>query len=256
MTSRRPVDPHDLDAFLDRRPGEDELREFLQDHQGDPVIESSIRLQEKIDGALRALYKPATDKQMRAWSRAALTQSTKAKPLFHRYPAAARLALAAACIAITAIALHQIWQFVNPAVPVSIYGPRPWKSMVQVYQEEASRGFTPSIVCRDDDQFSAFVSKRFGHPLLLATLPAGIEASGWSYSHTLSPRTAQVLCRVNDTNVLVFMDRAAIDNDKPTAPCGGLNVFRRVLEPMVLYEVTPLPEAHLLEKFYDPSTSP
>ena len=72
-------------------------------------------------------------------------------------------------------------------------------------------------------------------------LPDGMKMEGLTYCGGLSRYTTTLLARVNDSPVMVFIDRANADShpaDPPSAT--GLHLFRQELGPLVMYELTPL----------------
>ena len=73
---------------------------------------------------------------------------------------------------------------------------------------------------------------------------------GLSYPGGLSRDTTAVLCRVDDAEVVVFIDR--LDRDDPRVAENDdprLNVFRQERFGLVFYEVTPLDEPRMIDHF-------
>jgi hypothetical protein len=119
------------------------------------------------------------------------------------------------------------------------------------YQRKVNDGFKPAWVCGNDEEFKASFRDRFGQAMLIGTLPESVAMAGLDYNTCLSPHTLSVVMKVNDQGVVVIVDRADRDKGPPDLP-QPLNVFRRQLGNLVLYEVTPLDKPGTLDYFYDP----
>lgn len=162
---------------------------------------------------------------------------------------------AAALLAIAVGGIWYSWTLVRPTPLEDVYAPQPWRSFSTVYDDMRRNGFQPDWVCRSERQFEAAFSRRFRQPLLLAALPPGVSAGGISYSHTLSESTVTVLGNVDNEPILVFVDRLSIDQLPPPPVPEGLNLYRREIDDLVLYELTPHDRPGVLPYFYNPSTA-
>jgi hypothetical protein len=58
---------------------------------------------------------------------------------------------------------------------------------------------------------------------------------------------------INGQKVIVFIDRASADTTPQKLGNPALNLFRREVGTLVLYELTPLDRSYVLDLFYDPS---
>lgn len=130
----------------------------------------------------------------------------------------------------------------------------PYRQPAEIYQAQAGNGFTPEWVCTTDEEFVRTVRDRFGEPGLLPMATMGVEVIGWAYNTpVLSNRTATLMTRVDGREVLVLIDSAEKDvnlrraGEAMGAP--GLNLFKRRLGGLVLYEVTPLDSARVIPAF-------
>ncbi|MCH7994978.1 MAG: hypothetical protein IIB57_11125, partial [Planctomycetes bacterium] len=132
------------------------------------------------------------------------------------------------------------------------YGPKPWTSVETYYRDAVERGFEPEWVCKDDDEFAGAFKKRLRQPLLVAATTGPVVGLGLGYANCLSPRTMTYLARVQGKPVVVFVDKLKKDTHPKLPPNSGLNLFRKELDRLVLYEVTPLNEPHVLDLFYVP----
>jgi hypothetical protein len=71
---------------------------------------------------------------------------------------------------------------------------------------------------------------------------------GLAYLGGMSPHTTAMLARVDQSPVLVFVDR--LERDQPQAmpePSSGLRLFRKQLGELVLYELTPLTAPRVMD---------
>ena len=119
-----------------------------------------------------------------------------------------------------------------------------------IYQQSIEQGFEPDWVCKDDHQFAKTFQTRQGQALLLKSIPDG-EMVGLAYLQGLTSETTSMLARVEGKPIIVFIDR--VDRDiQPDEPSklSGLNLFRKELDGLVLYEITPLNEARVIDYFY------
>ena len=82
--------------------------------------------------------------------------------------------------------------------------------------------------------------------------PVGVNAVGLSYCNSITPRTLILLAKVKDRPVLVFVDRLDKDEGQSLPPGSALKLFSRTVDELVLYELTPLAEPHLLGLFRRP----
>jgi hypothetical protein len=120
-----------------------------------------------------------------------------------------------------------------------------------VYGDTVAAGFEPAWVCADDREFALTFKSLHHQGLLLADPPPQIETLGLLYCNSITHRTIGVLFRVDGKPVIVFVDQVERDAVQPR-PFVGLNVFRRQIGRLVLYELSPLAEPSVLPLFYDP----
>lgn len=122
----------------------------------------------------------------------------------------------------------------------------PYRPVQDVFADSVAQGFKPAWVCEDDCQFVLTTYRRFGTGLALAQLPTGVEALGWSYSNSVSPKTAQLLGRSGSARTMVFVDKAADDQGIELPKDSELHLFRRTAGDLVLYELSESREPALL----------
>lgn len=153
-------------------------------------------------------------------------------------------AVAAAACLIWSVVIWQ-WRGTLPVVP--FFAPQ---SLVALHVRTVSEGFTPYYICDNPIRFAQTFAARQGVPLKLADLPEGARMLGLSYLGGLSRDTTAMLGEASAQPVMVFVDRLRTDRRQGTPrPSRGLRVFRRQLESLVLYEVTPLDHPTFLDAF-------
>ena len=75
---------------------------------------------------------------------------------------------------------------------------------------------------------------------------------GLAYPNTITPRTIALLARVHSEEVVVFVDRVRADPGQSLPQGSGLNLHRRRVGKLVLYELSRLDRPFLLDLFYQP----
>ena len=246
------MDPR-IHEFLDQRMSPDERAAFLEQVSQDDALHQELDAQQEINAALaRCFGHPRLDKALAAITAAGSpTQTPPDKPPI-RLTRGARLLAAAALLAMSAGGLWYSYALLRPRPAVDPYALQPWRSFETVYNDTVREGFKPAWVCRNEREFERTFARRIKQPLLLAKLPAGVTAGGLGYSNTITPLTINVLGRVDGTPVMVFVDKLAADIGPPPPPPKGLNIFRHQIADLVLYEVSPLDQPHILQHFYVP----
>ncbi len=242
-----------IDAWLDGGlRGQDQAR-FERLLSDEPDFRLAVDRLRAIDSALKRIAAPPDSARLAAIADDALgrTRGEAAHPgTGVRAWRPRRLLAAAAALAAGLAGTYLVLDTVRSRWGGPAYVTPPMVTLDIVYRAEVARGLVPLWRCDTDREFARAFVERFGEPLLLAPLPEGIEALGIGYCHCLTPRTTYVLANVRGTPVVVFVDR--IESDAAQAAPPGLNLFRRQVGNLVLYEMTPLPEPSLLEEFYHP----
>lgn len=264
MTSR--PDPHmdqQLDAYLDNQLEPTERAAFEARLAASAELRARVALQQSVDAALRnspALAAPeiaAVLGRLEAARRSGRVEQT-ARRL--RLQGVVRLATAAGIIlaavgggtwATLAVLDGGAKQYTD--AELAIITPRKWQSVEEVYRERVAQGFKVDWRCDDEKLFGRAFLVRFDQALLLKEpLPKGVKQLGLSFSNTLSSATMYLLAKVDDRGVAVFVDKRT-GHKPPQMKTGcGLRMFSREIGDLVLYEVTPLSEARVLDLFYDP----
>jgi hypothetical protein len=212
-------------------------------------------LEASIDAALRRLFEPPPRGALDAIVDRAVQRFRPAEEAApagvlrrHRH----RRLAAAAAIAAAVLGGWQIWRAVGPpSRPPAAYRHQPWRSLETVYHDTVAAGFDPGWVCADDREFALTFRSLHHQGLLLADTPPGVETVGLAYCNSITPRTVCILARVGGEPVIVFVDRVERDAGQPPPPA-GLNLFRRQIGRLVLYELSPIAEPSVLPWFSDP----
>lgn len=215
--------------------------------------ESEALLEARVDEVLRRMIVPPSQERLAALAARALKEAGPSAPLpvsrrrLHRaLPLAAGLAAAigGAWLAWAALAPHR--------------APSPyqttWRSFETAYRDWTAAGFQPQWQCRNDAELAGSFRSTLHQGLLLKSLPPDTQTLGLAVCNSLSPRTTCLLARSGGEPVVVFVDR--IERDAPVPAPAGLNVFRRQVDRLVLYEVSALQAPALLGLFYNPDTAP
>jgi hypothetical protein len=251
LAGRQPEDL--LDAYVDGLLDDDERVAFENELHRRPALRDEVERQERIDGSLREAFSPPSTERLRALINLADRGEEDMSPRAFRFPAPLRhVALAASLL----LAVAGLWMIQSVVAPSST-GPDPYavqahRTIQQVYDDERTSGFEPDWVCENDQEFRSAFAMRFRQPLLLRALPEDIAAVGLSYSNTISTDTIYLLARVGNERVLVFVDKLERVETAPTVDDPSLRVHRRVVDDLVLYEVSPLAEPSVIEYFFNP----
>ncbi|MEE8169463.1 MAG: hypothetical protein V3T70_02850 [Phycisphaerae bacterium] len=236
----------DMDAYLDGVMDEAERRTFEQRLDQDAELRAAAALQRDIDDVLRRRFAAPDGERVRQRIESANGRSVRTAARPRR--AAARRTWGLAAAAVVVLAAGVAW-WTWPRTP-SVTGPEPWRTLAQVYQDDLAAGWKPEYVCTDPDHFAIIHFRRLGQGAMLADMsPPGIQLLGISYARSMSDRTTYLIARIEGKPVAAYLDRLEHDEGATLPPDSGLNLFRRELEPLVLYEVTPLDRPHLLDLY-------
>ncbi len=236
-----------MDAYLDGLLGAGERAAFELRLLTDARLQSEVERQRGIDAALVRLFAAPPERSLEAIvtnHRPSFRAPSRTSTL-RRYAVAATLVLAV-------VGVYAVWQSLQPPTVVDPYAPQAWRSLETVYYDTVAGGFEPAWVCKDDREFRTAFHRRLGQPLLLLAPPPGNAWAGLDYCNSISPQTMFLLAWVKGEQILVFADQAARDKPQTVSPRSGLHLFRRVVGDLVLYECSPLAEAHVLDQFYIP----
>lgn len=259
-----------LDRYLDGLLEGQERNAFEQRMAGDAGLREQVQAQSAIDVSLRRIFAPPSNGRLRpilsvlpgadaeAGGPAASEGETSADPASGRTAKRWRTwRIVAAPLGMAALLVAGVltYQYSLPKVePVS--GLRR-QTFGEVYEQTLASGFTPQYVCDNDQDFAVSFYLRLQQGLHVDR-PAHINWVGVSRAETkiITTRTHYVLVRVNGTPVLVFVDILEQDNDKANKVPPNLHVFRRTMDKLVLYEVTPLDSPQVIERISEITLPP
>ncbi len=244
-----------LDAYLDDVMTPDERAVYQRKIESDEPLRDQVELQQDIDQSLRRLFAPPSADRVTAGI-AEVRQSKSHKlpaPAKRDWGAVPRRLAAAAAIVAGVFGGWLTWNALQPSSVSNPYGP--WRSIEVVYADSVANDMEPEWICDTESEFADSIRSHFGQAAVIPfELPDGMAALGLAYGNSISRRTVYLLAEVNNEPVIVFIDRVEADPGPTVDESSGLNLFKRRLGLLVLYELSPLEEPTLLQLFYDPDT--
>lgn len=237
------------------------LEEFERHLNGSPELRAELESQSQIARSLQRSFKPSivsganilalASRSTDAVSHAAAGESVprSSATLFRRLGLAAVFALGV-------FGCWMIWQQFKPDPPAPIVTITKPRTAAEYYGFKVNQGFEPDWVCANDQEFSQTFRDRFGQPMSLKPAQDGVHMLGLSYTNIFSPHTIAMLGKANDQSAVVLIDRLTSDNTElALVGCGNLKVHRREFGSLVAYEISPMPEPHLLDLLALPEAS-
>ncbi|CAG1004412.1 hypothetical protein PHYC_03140 [Phycisphaerales bacterium] len=233
------IDP--VDAYLDNLMTPDERAAFERRLARDADLRELIELQKQIDGSL-----------VRQLPYRAPTPAPAAIPISRAAGISwTRIRWIGAIAAIVALAFITVLYVTQPPA-------LKFRAPDLVYRDFDAAGWKPAWVCKDDREFAEMVSFYLDSAVVVPLDTPGVTLAGWSladqFDHgkpigtPMSQQTLALLTKVDGKNVLVLMDRLSSDRKMRVSADSGLFLHRRELNGLVLYEVSPMPEARVLPK--------
>lgn len=242
----RKISAERLEAYLDDRLSSEEKAEFERQLSAEADTARQVESQRQIDDRLRQLFSPSEIQpghvgELLAMDRSAERRSELPPKMVSRRFLLACVGGLAATLACGLLA----WQWLLQPRLEPYFRPRP---LAALYREAVDAGFRPYYFCEDEARFRLTFTKRQNVPVLLAEMPSDRHMVGLSYLGGLSRDTTAILCYSQEQPVVVFVDRRENDTSKATENSdSGLHVFRQELGDLVLYEVTPLGSATIVD---------
>jgi len=260
-----------LRRYLDDLLEGEERHAFEREMQSSPTLRQAVELQRRIDAGLRSRFEspridlPAAGRQGSQTIGATPGEGVRGEQSIPSPRAergnrqlARNLAAIAALIAIIGVAGYYFLLAPQRA---------PFDQPHEVYARLVSAGFEPAVVCDSNEQFIDWMVDNHDQRMLIPVETPGVDLIGWDYRRVLTARTSVLLTRVSAggragergakppaerQEVIVLVEDRA-EARRLFAPQGsGLNVFRKTLGDVVLYEVTPLSEPRLLPHAREP----
>lgn len=239
-----------FDDFLDGLLGAEDEAAVERKVASDPKLAKEASLQGRIDRELKDMY--AYD-ESRAPVFPAEPRAEVEPPAPIVFPGRNRMwrgmAIAAALL-LVGIGVR-VAVFSGGAGPGRTVGPE------KVYAKLMSRGFEPEFVCTDDEGFKKATKDRLGTPLVMASA-SNIKLLGWAYNagfpgKLIGDHTMLLLAKVDSKEVLVMMDQVASDRELSLPAGSGLFLHRRVVGPIVNYEISPFETAKIVDRLWVPN---
>lgn len=240
-----------LDLYLDGLLVGEELAAFERRLADDTLLRAQVRTQHAVNESLRWSFTPPAPRVIPTEVNGRGNRaSAPPTPPRGRRDMSRRMAIAAV-LGLGLVGVWRIWTFLDPPKPRSAYGPKPKQTLVEAWQSIVAGGFKPDWVCETQERASRLLRRRFGQGLLLAESPS-LSGIGWSYTNTITPNTAVLLVRANQSEILVFVDRLASDTGQSVPAESGLRLDRRELGELVLYELSRPDAPLILDRFLAP----
>lgn len=256
--SLKPEDRDPMERYLDNLMSPEEAAEFLTQRQNDDSFIKERSLQHQIDASLKALFSFDVPEAVSVDSVSDQQEELVNESIRHENVGQSRvgssrwlrLVLAASLLGI-ACWLGLQWAGSGSQV---VFQPVP---LAQVYLQNVEKGFTPYYECHDMQRFADTFEHRHGVALTLAEMPPGRGMLGLSYLGGVSRESTAMLCTVQQSPVLVFVDKLSNDRGQLLEDVEPeLNIFRAEKFGLVFYEVTPLEESTMVQYFEIADNSP
>lgn len=225
-----------LDLYCDDMLSPEQRERFDRALADDPSLGEQVELQRRVDAVLRGAFDPRT---MQTESLTLRRRTLGSQPK-----------LAVAAMLLFAVSIGIIYSHLRSGASVP-EEPLAMQTMQDYYDQAVGDGFKPGWICEDDGEFARTFAYRLGQPVLASVMPDGVKLLGLGYGRVLSSRTVTVFAQTKGKPVLVFAEPVTAPRS-PAALRPGLNRYRRELGLVVLFEVSPLAEPHLLEHFFVP----
>lgn len=256
----QPDDSSWLEKYIDSAPDSPERAETDRAMSSNRQMQQELQLQRQIEESLKRLFVPSA-------APADLLAKLQSPTPLARSATQPRRNWAKLALAATAVSLvwgFLIWRFLPHSQPLgnSHYssGYNSYATMAYdpnlplsaIYERSVANGFLPGWVCNDPHEFASTFFSRQGQGLLLASdMPAVTKMEGLTYCGGISPNTTTMFARTDGQPIMVFVDRASSDTH-PELPKTEtkLHLFRKELGPLVMYELTPLDHATVMDYLY------
>lgn len=249
-----------LEAYLDGRLEPSASVAFERELRNRPDLQEAVRIEQRMRESLRQSFVPPSIGQNEIVelirsieSPAARSAETSVHPrqawLSVKWLGAPRQWLQVFALGSLAAVVWTVvlWQASGHRTNLPSFTPEP---LVAVHLRSVADGFRPYYICDDPPRFTMTFASRQGVPLRLKELPGGTKMLGISYLGGLSRSTTVMLGTSAGKEISVFVDRRQDDISQPQfAAESGLHVYRKELDALVLYEVSPLEHPVFLDAF-------
>jgi hypothetical protein len=247
VNSLTPADLARVAAYADDALPPDERARFESELASNSALREELELQATLDASLNRLFEyseaetqaqgPAGDLPLVAPAtpvagRAAIPPQARRSP-FLRY-----FALAASLLIVAAAG----WYFVRPD-PHLIPPEQVWTNIQNV-------NFVPSWKCENEKVFRDYLNVKLGESFAIDESES-LKVVGWGYGvdykfYPLSKSTLTLINKVGDTHAIVLIDKVENERNLTVPASTGLHLYKKRVGNLVLYEMSPLPEPHVL----------
>jgi hypothetical protein len=233
-----------IDAYLDGSMPPAERAAFERAAESDPTLREELALQSRIDGRLRAVFTPPS-----ASSVSTAQPKPAVPPIAGRIglPAWLKVAAVLALVALGAwLAVARPWEGLSKPATSLVSADAAMKHLV------TEEDFKPVWVCDSDQKFLDYTKEKLNVAFLVRPQP-GVELVGWTYQKGLFADDAQVLLvRAEGKQLIVAMAPKADDRAIHTDPGSPLHITRNVYKGVVMYEISPLDHAVVVNSIKQP----
>jgi hypothetical protein len=207
-----------------------ELESVEQRAGVDSALREQINAQHRIDASLKKSFAAPADLRITPPSESSQPLQNPTGRTGTGWGLRTWLGIAAALL-IASLASLNFWLNRAPQVPLV----EPDAAYTRIVQQ----GFMPYKVCADDAEFRQYTHDELGEALTFTPNPR-VTLVGWvNTADVFSEKTDALLARVDEKQVIVFMDRAKYERALPRS-CGDLHVYAARVGKVTLIEVSPL----------------
>jgi len=260
MTSNQEKFEQWLNAYLDDALTDEQRAKFEALIAKDPAARRQLELQQAVDASLQRSFDPPAsqptnigDLEKQAQFRAGASsvtdkssnQSVARTFRWQRYAMAALFAL---------VAGGGAWWWSQDGGGGTTDPTYQYPTLLAFYDASAKNDFKEDWVCASPSEFAATFQTRVGYGLNQPNVPANVQLLGLKYGKTITGLTVHIMAKVDGEGVIVFVDKKSRD-PKPDMKQGDLNVFRREMDHLIVFEMTPHDEPAILPKLEEREVS-
>jgi len=240
MNTLTPADLARVAAYADDALPPDERARFEAELASNPALREELELQATLDASLNRLFEYSesdTQAPLRVVP-ATAPVDRPAAPAPRRSPFLRYFALAASLLIVAAAG----WYFVRPD-PHLIPPEQVWTNIQNV-------NFVPSWKCENEKVFRDYLNVKLGESFAIDESES-LKVVGWGYGvdykfYPLSKSTLTLINKVGDTHAIVLIDKVENERNLTVPASTGLHLYKKRVGNLVLYEMSPLPEPHVL----------
>jgi len=246
------VEPTRLELYLDGLLKGKDLQAFEEELRLNADLRAQVEIQDRIDSSLRRLFQAPASAPVIAAPRAPVR-------LLPSPAAAGRMVLhfvrtqwiSIAAVLAIAHGVYRVYEFFYEPIPNTSYATNAWRSLESIYYAHVHDDVVRPLPLPDD--LSPAFQARLGHGLKMRPLGPEVTVKGLSYFSPIA-RTVQLWVQAEGQDIMLFAYPREEDDPPAFAYDSELQVFRREIGDVVLYEVSPkrVTRSYLLDRFYEP----